>query len=82
MAEQQPKKRGRRLLNRPQQLTAAQKKRIIEVFDENKSLDAYKILGMEFDMPQKLVASFCAKIRAEGKLRNKRILKWSSFHHS
>ncbi len=43
MAEQQPKKRGRRLLNRPQQLTAAQKKRIIEVFDEK------QIRGRFFD---------------------------------
>ena len=78
MEQQQPKKRGRRSLNHPQELTDAQEKRIAEVLDANKSLDAYKILGTEFGIPQSHIRSFCIKLRKSGKLRNKVIERWSA----
>ncbi len=74
---QHPKKRGRRTLNHLKQLTDSQESRIIEVFDEHKSADAIKILAEEFGTTQKLLASYCKKMREERRLRNKNYEKWS-----
>ena len=58
-------------------MTEIQELRIIEILDEHKSLEAYKILSKEFGISQTILRKYCTQMRAEGKLRNKGCDKWS-----
>lgn len=58
-------------------MTEQQEKRIIEVLDAHKSLEAYKILAKEFGISQVLIRKHCTQMRAEGRLRDKSNDKWS-----
>ena len=58
-------------------MTEQQEQRIIEVLDNNKSEEAYKILAKEFGIAQVAIKRHCAQMRAEGRLRDKSNDKWS-----
>ena len=58
-------------------MTEQQEQRIIEVLDNNKSEEAYKILVKEFGIAQVAIKRHCAQMRAEGRLRDKSNDKWS-----
>lgn len=58
-------------------MTEQQEQRIIEVLDNNKSEEAYKILAKEFGIAQEAIKRHCAQMRAEGRLRDKSNDKWS-----
>lgn len=59
-------------------MTAEQERRIIELVDDNKKSEIYKIIAKEFELPQRAVRVVYNKLRADGKIRDRIHNRWSS----
>lgn len=66
---------GEAFLNR---MTAEQESRIIELVDDNKKSEIYKIIAKEFELPQRAVRVVYNKLRTDGKIRDRIHNRWSN----
>jgi len=58
-------------------MTSQQERRFIEIVDNNKHIDYYRLLANEFELPHRVIRAIFNKFRAEGKLRDKIHNKWN-----
>ena len=58
-------------------MTSQQERRFIEIVDNNKHVDYYRLLANEFELPHRAIRVIFNKFRAEGKLRDKIHNKWN-----
>ena len=58
-------------------MTSQQERRFIEIVDNNKHIDYYRLLANEFELPHRVIRAIFNKFRADGKLRDKIHNKWN-----